>query len=223
MIQSLKPIEICSDFRRAFWMLFWLLSGQAASASLLVTIPAQFEHLSDDFPSQFRLGQDVSMQFGINEEIEGTPVESIIFYENAITEFSILIPEATFTVSSGSGNIEYFNDTKEILFRATPSQEVILDGMEFLSLNVFYSLDEGIPLTSDPLQQFEDFKFTKFEMNFLDINTGSVSNGSVMDTIPTLPGGINTAVIPEPAQFSLILGGIGFIYLLKRRVLSPKH
>jgi len=110
MIQSLKPIEICSDFRRAFWMLFWLLSGQAASASLLVTIPAQFEHLSDDFPSQFRLGQDVSMQFGINEEIEGTPVESIIFYENAITEFSILIPEATFTVSSGSGNIEYFND-----------------------------------------------------------------------------------------------------------------
>ena len=50
------------------------------------------------------------MQFGINEEIEGTPVESIIFYENAITEFSILIPEATFTVSSGSGNIEYFND-----------------------------------------------------------------------------------------------------------------
>ncbi|MGF1484816.1 MAG: hypothetical protein ACFBZ8_10690 [Opitutales bacterium] len=180
---------------------------QIAYSTVELDLPSRFVNLDSTMPASFEVGQFVDISIEYNEDAIGVSG----FFPNAITSFTISVPEAGFSMS-GMGDALTFSDGS-VLFDMSPAfgLDPTFQGQEFERAEIeFFPGTVSVASTTNLPTDLELYELITFQVVF--VNPEGVGTGKSF-------GSLERSSVPEPAGFAAILGCAGLVrgWLFRRQ------
>ncbi|MEM9226344.1 MAG: hypothetical protein AAGA45_00090 [Verrucomicrobiota bacterium] len=198
-----------------------------AQAAVVIESTNEITWLEDGMPASLEIGQTYTIGFTYDENSNATSsTSSSVYFDGAITDFSLSIPEAGFSVTGNSGTTELYQTGGSTFFSLAilADSNAVLDGQEFNGAwlifpdmnSLFSGLYEAAVLPDqeeiDTVTEDANFSFSFYEPG------GSTSlSFSSSNSVSVVSYGSVGVIVPEPSALGYALAGLLLIVLRHRR------
>lgn len=174
-----------------------------------------FDFVDDGMPAAFEVGQSVFFEFDLDTGVEASTVGSFTSYQEAVTGFSMQVPEASFEAALDFGTLSLPVGSSEVWISAAGNGQTF-QGQELISVDLVLDRSDG-GSRFEALSRSEDYFSEAFldswSVSFLDANTNNSSTGSIFT-------GSTLTAIPEPTTHALVSGIVVFVLIAGSRMRS---